>query len=70
MGWDIETLRYDVPLRLDSHGGEKERFHDQLHAELRERCREALRPVLSDPRYAEIMLFDITSIIGEDEEAH
>lgn len=67
MGWDIEYLRYDIPLRLDAHGGEKERLHARLHYELGERCKDALRPVLSDPRYAEILWSDLDSMIGAPE---
>lgn len=68
MGWDIERVCFEIDLRLDSHGGDKERQHDALQTELRERCREALRPVLSDPKFAEILLWDVGSMLGDEEE--
>jgi len=57
MGWDCEDVALTVSLRLDAHGGDKEREHGALAADFRQRLWEAVRPVLTDPRYAEIILF-------------
>lgn len=58
MGWECRDVGFTVALRLDSHGGDKERAHEQLAGELDERVRAAVIEVISDPRYAEILLFE------------
>lgn len=58
MGWDLEHVEYRIALRLDSHGGDKERRHDVLAQEFRAAMAGAVRPVLEDPRFAEILLFE------------
>jgi hypothetical protein len=59
MGWEMRDLGvFPITARLDSHGGEKEQEHERLAEELSERLREMTLAVISDPRYAEILLFE------------
>lgn len=45
MGWQVE--RWQVSVRLDAHGGDKEREHDRLWEEMQA----ALQAVMDDPRF-------------------
>lgn len=58
MGWEGRDVGFTVALRLDAHGGETEQRHEQLADELAERLRAAIIETISDPRYAEILLFE------------
>lgn len=58
MGWECRDVGFTVSLRLDSHGGERERADEQLADELDKRVRAAVLEVIRDPRYAEILMFE------------
>lgn len=48
MGWQVEG--WQVAARLDAHGGDKEREHDALWAQMLK----DLEAVKNDPRYADL----------------
>lgn len=58
MGWECRESGFTVTLRLDSHGGDRERADEKLAEELDRRLREAVLSVISEPQYASILLFD------------
>lgn len=68
MGWECRDIRFNVSLRLDSHGGDEERAHEALADELEGKLREALLAVLRDERYREILLFSPEYSAGVEEE--
>lgn len=47
-----------ISLKLDSHGGDRERRDEELAEELHKRLCEATVEILSDERYAEILIFE------------
>lgn len=58
MGWEHRDLVDRIAVRLDAHGGEKERRHEILAQELEAELKGAILAVLRKPKYAEILLFD------------
>ena len=57
MGWEARDVGFTVALRLDSHGGDREREHEKLADELDARLRAAVLAVIREPRYAPILAF-------------
>lgn len=68
MGWDIEDAGFGIVMRLDAHAGDKERRHAELADELRGLLKEAIRPVLTNPKFEEILLYDASYYLGEDQD--
>lgn len=57
MGWEARDVGFVIHLRLDSHGGDREREDEELADEVDAKIREAIVAVIKDPRYERIMLF-------------
>lgn len=68
MGWGIEEIGLRIALRLDEHGGDKEREHEQLAKELSKKLRQAELDVISDPKYSEILLYSLDYYATPDED--
>jgi hypothetical protein len=58
VGWEVQDLNFEIALRLDAHGGDKEREHEQLATELAEKLNRAVLAVLQEPQYRAILLFE------------
>ena len=64
MGYDVQHIGFEIALRLDSHGGDKERRHEQMSKDIEREYRAALRPVLE--KYREILMFEPSYYLGEE----
>lgn len=59
MGWEVRDLGpMQVSVRLDSHGGDREREDEALAEELSARLHDAVVAVLRDEKYARILVFE------------
>lgn len=67
MGYSTEHIGFEpITLRLSAHGGERERQDGELAEELKGRLWRAMAPILGDPRYREILLFEPEYYLGPE----
>lgn len=56
MGYQIDYVSVEVPVRLSRHNSERDERHDKLAAELRGLFRAMTRAILSSGKYDEILV--------------
>lgn len=66
MGWETPKVEVSITCHVSRHNSPRDAADDALVKELARQVRGAVRPIVADPRYAELIL-DVAGLEGHDE---